>query len=131
MTKVRISVLLAVLVLAAACGGAASSSTGDVLRDLAARPGLSEFQRQLLEDGELTFSEYERAVRGFVSCLEAQGYEANHVEIDEDAGFTITVAWPEGIDPATSEAERDGCEEEYISAVELAFATTRENEALD
>ena len=119
------------LFLLAACGPSAEPSPVETLRRLAAQPGLSEFQRGMLADGFLTFAEFERAVRGFVSCLVAQGYVAESVEIDEQDGFTVTVAWPEGIDRARSQAERDACESEYISAVELAFAATRDSDSAD
>lgn len=108
-----------------ACSGQPAGTESDRVRTLALSPNLSAFQKDILEDGELTFAEFEGAVLAFVSCLESKGYSASHVDIDEVEGFTLTVGWPDGVDSETSKEERDSCEFEYLWAVEQAFAMTR------
>lgn len=61
-----------------------SAFTFDASR-LSAAPDLSSFQRSILEDGELTFAEYERATLGFLSCVEDGGVIVRHVEGDRYA----------------------------------------------
>lgn len=74
---------LAVALVAAAitfqgCGGAESDPGRgpyyDELRD-AGRTATSDFEREALEDGELTRAEYEEAVQRFVGCAADRGVE--------------------------------------------------------
>lgn len=59
-----------------------SAFTFDASR-LNAAPDLSAFQRSILEDGVLTFPEYEQATLAFLSCVEDGGVIVRHVEADQ------------------------------------------------
>ncbi len=46
-------------------------------------PNLSDYQRKLLDDGVLTFAEYEASVLAYVGCVEEHGAVVEHVAGDE------------------------------------------------
>lgn len=68
------------MVMVAACG---DGDANDLSGEYEIPPGLleqhledaSEFQRELIEDGIITFADYERAVYATVACLEERGVD--------------------------------------------------------
>ncbi len=85
-----------------------------------------EYQNRILEDGIVSFAEYERAVMDTVSCLEAMGYEA-HVE-EELGGMALSIAVVgTGGDSESENRERQAyfkCENHYLSNVQQLYAET-------
>lgn len=83
---------------------------------------LSDFQSRILADSQVTPAEAESAYLGLISCLNEAGFEAFRLEIDEQGGFSFITRDPPVTEmPAFDEAMAQ-CEEEYTSAVELAWA---------
>lgn len=118
-------VLLVCPLLLASCSGADSARTGGnpIIRAMADEPGLSQYQVGLLSDGELMFSEYEQAIFRAVKCLEDSGFIDVVTELEsETVGYTIDFGYPGPTITAVDEAKRDGCFEDSLSAVEIAFA---------
>lgn len=83
--------------------------------------GASEFQRELLEDGLLTDSEYERAGLGLVECLRAGGVVVANPEFGAQ-GFSFSTRDPLPSGQAEFDRVFDACYEEYFSLVEFAWA---------
>jgi len=100
----------------------ASCSSGDA--EISAREplpeGLSAFQREMLEDGEVTFDEYERAVLAAMQCLRDAGIRTAGPDLVDGRFYTFDFA--EGDDPARTDDVLAGCEEEYLSEVEWAWS---------
>lgn len=110
------------------CGGAgASSDTVGKDRLPPENPwGLgplevSSFQMGLLEDGELSFGEYESAVRATVACLEGEGIWVSDVELDGDQ-FAYTFGGSASVDEQeVVEETYERCYSQYQSTVDLAW----------
>ncbi len=121
----RGSAAIALALLLTSCARSPDSrDTGNpVIRAMAEQPGLSEYQKGLLEDGRLTFPEYEQAVFRTVGCLEAAGFHDIRTELrSQSRGYTIDVAFPDGVSPEIAEASLDECFDESLSVVQVAFA---------
>ncbi len=70
--------------------------------DLAA---LSEFQRDILTDHEVTWAEYESAILAEHACLEDAGYTPNPIKTDgARLEFTTDVDYRSEADPAAADA---------------------------
>lgn len=112
--------LLLLCLLATACSGdAAEPGSGAVAGDEAA----SGFQADILEDGEVTFGEFEAAVAAYSSCLEELGVAVEAEYSDTNESFDYTFTLPGGDVGAALEApEAVACHEEYVSRVELVWA---------
>lgn len=78
----------------------------------------SEFQRPLLEDGELTFPEYERAIFATVDCVEGQGLKVNGPVLTAMDTYYFEVSGDR--DPT---AALQACEEQYSSLVSRLWQT--------
>ena len=78
----------------------------------------SDFQREILEDGEVTEADYEAAVLAAVQCIEDQGAEVTDLEFDETGTgapqWQYVVRYPElELRPEVAE-----CEATYLMDVQ-------------
>lgn len=132
-----VSAALVAIALLAAC---ASQGGGSVFspEEIAAAPA---FQRAILEDDEVTWSEYESAVIAERDCLQASGYSPGPLEREgSQLGFVTEVDYTDVADPEAADREfmqtADACREEYTSLVGIAWgeglvvADPRERESL-
>lgn len=122
--KVRLASLLVLSgALGMSCTAADSSSDGELVTE-ASIPlgGLSEFQQQIFEDGEVSFPEYERAFFQLVSCINDTGIEAEGPNLEDDGTLSFVTATPAGMSDEELVSLVGNCEDEYTSAVELGFA---------
>lgn len=118
------------LLATAACGG---QETGPRLPEglAEALETTSEFQRNLLQDGELTYEEYETSVLATVQCLQEHGVTIS-VEPRAVAGRRLEFVYEstEANDASVSSAY-DSCYIKYQNLVDIAwFQQTRPTEAL-
>ncbi len=81
------------------------------------------FQRVILEDGEVTPAEYEKAVLATMACVADAGYDVVPPRLDEQTGalyfFYESVVDDDGIDLADQEYE--GCYDEYQERVDTLY----------
>ena len=95
-------------------------------------PTTSEFQRNLLSDGEVDFDEHEFAIDRTIACVEATGAT---VEVDPSDGrsptrFTVSVAT--GIEADRTRVEIEACQREFMTEVNFFYAnSTFSREAAD
>lgn len=97
---------------------------------------LSSYQRDLIEDGRLTFAEYEAAAFATVDCLERAGYTVFHVpgELEHDRtnatpGPGLSARGRYKFDVGAASSERAGlleasgrCRAEYFDLLDLIWA---------
>jgi hypothetical protein len=88
--------------------------------------GLPDSQRVLIEDGELTFAEYERAVFNLVDCVSAEGIEVLSPELEDDNFYSYTVVLTD-----RSDAVVGACEAEHFSYIELVWAEVNRQDPAD
>jgi hypothetical protein len=93
--------LLPIVVLAlagASCGSSSNSQSEEFVTEFlaGALPNASDFQAEILNDGVVDFSEYERSVLATVSCLSEAGLEVLALELDPD-GHTLNYLY-RGVD---------------------------------
>lgn len=82
----------------------------------------SEFQEQLLSDGEISREEYQLAMAGMVECLRDAGFEVEG-PTPENASFlsyTVVLDDPELRD--RFDQVSDQCHQQFLSEVELGWA---------
>lgn len=127
----RLSMLLGAvlpLVMLAACtttDAANGSSIPQITPALLA--AMPEAQAQILEDGSVDDSEFERAILGLVACLEATGFVVTDVSID-------STGWSLGYqsafdDPAKDDAAYDICYTADVEHVEAYYLAERQPSA--
>ncbi len=98
-----------------------------------ATPDLSEFQRQILADGEVTFAEMERAALAYAECMREAGLQVDTTYREDISAYqyTFTAPSPEGFDDLVESADAR-CRPRYLIEVERAWADqagpTREEE---
>jgi len=102
------------------CGGPAPAPTGDTyLTEWNRRlpeylAAASESQRQALEDGVVTASEYEKAYLAYVGCIEAGGVTILSMERDKDGLIeSMAVRGPTPDDDASAIVEECNREEYF------------------
>ncbi len=85
---------------------------------------ISSFQQDLLEDGDLTFSEYERAVFATVDCLVSEGFDVSGVRLSPFDGDTYEFSYsvPGKSLPDAARVAADRCFLEYLDTVDLVWA---------
>ncbi|MCL2454027.1 MAG: hypothetical protein FWD18_01805 [Micrococcales bacterium] len=127
-TVVVITLLGALLVPLAGCSRDSGSDALFSDEDIAT---MSEFQRNILEDGVVTYAEYESAIIAERQCVQDAGFEVSEV-MDIGAGqlgFTTEISTAGAADPdaAVTEAHRviDACGEEYAKYVATAWAESQ------
>lgn len=95
---------LTVVVLASCATAAPDDDPYQIRYEEALRAATSDFERAVLEDGEITRAEYEEAVERYVSCMADAGVE---VGLHEQGGYyTYSAAAASGFD-----ATHDRCAE--------------------
>ncbi|MCL2454028.1 MAG: hypothetical protein FWD18_01810 [Micrococcales bacterium] len=127
---VAILALVPVALVASLGGCSHDGASGPLFsdEDIAAMP---EFQRNILEDGVVTYAEYESAVIAQRSCLEEAGYSPGEIEDigGGQIGFIVEVDYSHEPDPAAADAlflatDRH-CNEEYLFYVGTAWAESQ------
>ncbi len=94
----------------------------------------SQFQRDILDDGKVSFAEMERAVFAYGECLEQLGIHTES-ELDVSIGAYRYSFSGDGLDISEllDGPDATACKAEYISIVEVVFAgqhgPTREDDA--
>ena len=131
------SMLIVVALLSGGCAGGGGAtpggklSPGDLQALIAAHGGnLSPFQAAILDDGRITFAEYEAAVLENIRCLREAGLsvigglDADGKPLDDAPFFQkpyntyyVLVGVPEG----RTGAARTDCAEQYLSVVAQAW----------
>lgn len=121
LTQLLVALSFSVLLLAPACGG--QEHNEPVPPDLAeALRGTSEFQRERLQDGKLTYEEYESAVLATVQCLRDRGVVIS-VEPRRASGNLLQFAWA-----STAETDAAGwpayesCYREHQALIDLLWS---------
>jgi hypothetical protein len=88
--------------------------------------GLPDSQRVLIEDGSLTFEEYERAVFNLVDCVSAEGIEVLEPELEDDNFYSYTVAQTD-----RSDAVVGACTTEHFSYIQRVWAEVNRQDPAD
>ncbi|MGL5828516.1 MAG: hypothetical protein ACRC0L_02980 [Angustibacter sp.] len=88
---------------------------------LAAKKVPTEFQRKLLEDGEITRAEYEQAVDRTIKCVAEKGFRLGKIS-DPGGYYTFGMEASDAGDKAYSE-----CGRQYSSKVEFYYMESRRN----
>lgn len=110
--------LLSICLLVIACSG----ETGDA-GEAAAGGVVSDFQADILEDGEVTFGEFESAVGAYSACLEELGIAVEAEYSDTNESFDYAFSLPGGdVGAALDTPEAVECHDQYVSRVELVWA---------
>jgi len=120
----RYSVVLVLALVVASCGDAGDAGgAGDLVVPV------SDFQENILADGEVTFVEYEEAKVAEIGCLRQLGYDVDPPILDA-AGRGINVGINLSSDDAATEAALDKaltmCRNEYSVHVERAWYRSTE-----
>lgn len=124
--------LVAVFVLAAACGGSeqtdAETPEERGRSPIAVGPGTVDSMRadgtapevlELMEDGDLTFEEYEQTIFSYMRCMEDFGFEAvsNFPRLTPWGTYQVRIAsfdfGSRGITPGEVTAHDQACEQSY------------------
>lgn len=120
----RTVVAAAVVALAS---GVAACSTQEPMQPTVVLEDLSAFEREILDDGEVTFAELERARFATVTCLEDLGFEARFVPLDGRVSALEADSGLPGPGETESELEErfdsgiDQCTGEYLDDVEATW----------
>lgn len=77
-------------------------------------------QAEILADGRVTLSEMERALLAVVSCVKAEGFDAELTTFDITSGHTFSVLSPNGDDAAADRA-LTSCEQTMLSGLMAPF----------
>ncbi|GIW20446.1 MAG: hypothetical protein KatS3mg065_0742 [Chloroflexota bacterium] len=116
-------VLLMPLLTLAACGNTTPTpDSAQTFREewLRRLPGIlrdtSAFQRQILEDGQVTAAEHERARLAFIGCIEDAGVRITDLELDEHGQIDLLGVAGEGADATVK-----SCEETFYGDVREAW----------
>ncbi len=103
---------------------------------------LPDYQQAILEDGRVTFEEYEQAALMTEECIREHGFEVERV-LERDGFFSFTVSTGvtySGLKEPTAEeeevsAEQDqvywACTNRYFSAVEMVWADEHYDPAVE
>lgn len=125
--RVRTIMVGLMVVLVSACASDAIGSDSDL-------SGLSEFQKEILEDGSVTYSELERAVLAFVDCAAANGVTVEIAYREDIRAFEYAYTGSaDSFESDLAEVEEGFCQTEFKSEVELVWAdqawTAQDDEA--
>jgi len=134
-SKRRSLLVAAVLIslVGAACQAAPTTSNDFAAYAQNLATSVSPFQARILEDGEVTFAEYERAMQATRQCLIDAGWEVSSVQEHPRDGWSLlfTIEWDYNGDDArearlSAQADVDfaECASEYHDTVEIAYAKT-------
>ncbi len=109
-----------VLIVAAVLLSGCAESTGNKATPAA---GVSTFQAEILEDGDVSLGEMELAVAAYSDCLVVLGIttEAAFDDVDNVWSYRFSTL-SEDVEMLLNSAEGLACKAEYLSQVELMFA---------
>lgn len=97
-----------------------SSNALDTRLEWAQDQATSQFERDALEDGEVTRAEYEEAVSRFVVCMADRGHDVEATP--QGIAFVYSVAGTSGVDDAF-----DKCSIGTTAVLEPAYVDTQRN----
>ena len=105
-----------VFLVAIACGSAGGDLDGNVDQFAAIPANLSEFQRGLVSDGEVTDSEMEQALAAFAQCIRGRGFEIDGVVLQPGQGWTYEISAGTIADEDVAFVEKADleCADEYL-----------------
>ncbi|MCL4241150.1 MAG: hypothetical protein KJ048_07325 [Dehalococcoidia bacterium] len=129
----RAIVLAVTLLIAAACDSGSGNQHDSVTRTLVeqlpegvgvedALRSASEYQREILADGVVTFEEYETSVLATVTCLRESGLEIRTGPELDASGRRYTYSYTGGGDAGRQSELFWGCYREYGDKVDTAWA---------
>lgn len=117
--------LFAVVLWASACTASAPQEVTPTLFPQADLRDMSDFQRQIVEDGVVTLHEYRVAVEATAACVAADGWEVGPVaESPVVAGHLGYSVHLDPLDPGVDrrlQDSQDRCNAEYRDYVELGY----------
>ncbi len=119
--------LLVLVLVAAACSGTPASTDSEFPPWLESMvESTTDFQKEILSDGEVTIDELEKAVLATVQCMEENGIPITDFSFDsENAEWGMSVAAEEAdrtdAELAAFDAIENACTEEYSMAVGSVF----------
>lgn len=116
-------IALALALAATGCGGGGEVAARGPHHDVivaAAQEATSDFERQVLEDGEITRAEYEEAVHRLVECARDRGTRVTPLE--QDGLYTYEVPISE-----TSDRDMLECSEGTTQVVEALYGDVLRN----
>ncbi len=140
-----LSVLVALAVLVSGCVPEADAGLDPertVTKASIPFDALPDYQQAILEDGRVTFEEYEQAALMTEACIREHGFEVERV-LEQDGFFSFTVSTGvtySGLKEPTAEeeevpAEQDqvywACNNRYFSAVQMGWADQRYDPAVE
>ncbi len=112
-SKLKILILALSVAAAGACGDGNQDSS---LR--ANAEGVSEFQANILNEGELTFSGYEKAMLATTECIREGGHKVADLELLDETFYAFSV---EGSGPEV-DAIVGTCEAEFSGEIQKVWA---------
>lgn len=116
--------MVALVVLGVACSGSTEEKSVDTeVAELLPMTSESAFQRQILEDGEVSFREYETAVDRAVRCMDDAGLDASQ-ELTADRLFQISVVHSAS-DGSQVDDRYSRCTAEFLTDVERTYSALR------
>jgi hypothetical protein len=77
----------------------------------------SDFQREFMKDGSVSFGDYETAATALVACLRREGIDAEDPKLESDRTFSFVFN-----DGSRAEQIFQACRTEHYDAIELAWA---------
>ncbi|MFT4744636.1 MAG: hypothetical protein ACI9AD_000481 [Nitriliruptoraceae bacterium] len=121
------TMLPAIVLLAASMAGCSIRQDAPIDTSSISIPaGLPDSQRVLIEDGELTFAEYERALFNLVDCMTAEGIKVLEPDLVDGKFYSYTVAQTD-----RSDAVVDACDTEHFSYIEQVWADVNPQDPAD
>lgn len=83
---------------------------------------LSDYQRNILSDGTITFAEYRQAESDWRTCMNSYGLNLPPMQLDIFAEYNVSYSTP-GNMYETAMAAKVKCDLEYTSAVSMAWSS--------
>lgn len=103
-------------------GGATDGGSYAAMFEQARQEATSDFERQVLEDNQITRAEYEEAVQRFVKCFTDKGINVKAEDQDGFYRFSTTAA-----DDARFQQEEGTCAEGTVALIEPLYIQTQQN----
>lgn len=116
--RISAPITLAIVAMVALVGCSAAEPTTNPYSDRikeAQAEASTDFERQVLEDGDLTRAEYEEAVNRYVECMEAQSVQISPVEQSGYFIFSTSTA------SSLYDASDDQCRPGTIGLIEALY----------
>ncbi len=121
-SKTHCRPVIASILLVAMSGCSSSVGSGLVSPSGRSLAGVSPFQIELLEDGELSFSEYESAMFSMVACLQDAGIDARGPTLRDNRTYSFSTRDPDADHIEEFQNAFDQCYEDNLSIVEYEWA---------